>query len=136
MYRGFHEEGDSCPECHVGNLVYPPVENCSCHINPPCSACTDRVLVCDKCAFEPDEPQYVNVPVAPGLMGREYRPQPLDNRKIDYRIKTHTYSTMICEGVYPPEATMEDVRKVVNGTFGGRFERFGDGKFKFIAYTD
>jgi hypothetical protein len=31
---------------------------------------------------------------------------------------------------------MEDVRKEVDGTFGGRFEYFEDGKFKFIAYTD
>lgn len=31
---------------------------------------------------------------------------------------------------------MEEVSKVVNGTFGGRFEYFSDGKFKFIAYTD
>lgn len=28
------------------------------------------------------------------------------------------------------------VAKKVVGTFGGRFERFGGGKFKYIAYTD
>ena len=27
-------------------------------------------------------------------------------------------------------------KTVVNGTIGGRFEHFGNGKFKFIAYTD
>jgi len=29
--------------------------------------------------------------------------------------------------------TAAEVRKVVDGTFGGRFEQFGGGKFKFIA---
>jgi len=28
------------------------------------------------------------------------------------------------------------VESVVKGTFGGRFEQFGGGKFKYIAYTD
>lgn len=44
-------------------------------------------------------------------------------------------------GVYPIEwgdgsnATTR-VRDKVNGTFGGRFENFGAGRFAFIAYTD
>ena len=44
-------EGDKCPKCE-GKMYYPPVENCSCHINPPCSACTNNVLTCDQCGFE------------------------------------------------------------------------------------
>lgn len=47
---------------------------------------------------------------------------------------------MIKEGVYPESgdraADMARVRKEVDGTFGGRFDYFGHGKFKFIAYTD
>lgn len=140
MYNGFYEEDDMCPECLEGKLVYPPVENCSCHINPPCSACTDRDLTCDKCGFTPDEPDYVDVPVAytedTMLSMREYKPRELDNTKIDYRIKAHTSFSQICEGVYPEGTSREEVIKVVNGTFGGRFEHFGEGKFKFIAYTD
>jgi hypothetical protein len=136
MYHGYFEEDDRCPECGKGKLYYPPVENCSCHINPPCSACTDNKLICDKCGYEPEEPEFKDIPVAYGLFMREYKPKPLDNTKIDYRIKMHTGSTMIKEGVYPKGTPIEKVRKVVNGTFGGRFEYFKDGKFKFIAYTD
>ena len=66
----------------------------------------------------------------------EHKPRPLDNTRVDYRNKMHSNSSMIKEGVYPAGMTAEEVRKVVNGTFGGRFEQFGDGKFKFIAYTD
>lgn len=40
------------------------------------------------------------------------------------------------EGVYPEGATQTDVLAKVAGTFGGRFEYFRDGKFKYTAYTD
>jgi hypothetical protein len=52
MYAGFYEEGDKCPECREGILYYPQVQNCTCHINPPCSACTDRELEGDKCGYQ------------------------------------------------------------------------------------
>ncbi len=136
MYMGFYEENDRCPQCKDGKLTYPPVENCSCHLSAPCSACVDNKLACDICGFQPDEPEYKDVPITEGLSMREYKPRPLDNTKIDYRTKSHSSSSMIKEGVYPEGTTMEQVREVVNGTFGGRFEQFGGGKFKFIAYTD
>lgn len=136
MYLGYFEEGDICPECHSGHLYYPPVKNCSCHICAPCSACVDNKLRCNECDFKPDEPEYKDVPITYGLSMREYKPKPLDNTKIDYRIKIHTGSSQICEGVYPEGTTVDEVRQKVKGTFGGRFEQFGNGKFKYIAYTD
>jgi len=137
MYLGYYEEGDKCPfpKCN-GKLYYPPVENCSCHINAPCSACVNNKLVCDKCGFIPEEPEHKDICIASDLYMREYKPKPLDNTKIDYRVKMHTGCTQICEGVYPEGTTIEEVKKAVNGSFGGRFEHFGNGKFKFIAYTD
>jgi hypothetical protein len=141
MYAGFYEEGDRCPECFKGTLYYPPVQNCTCHINPPCSACTDRQLECDKCGYQPEEPEYKDMMVTHMINGVclvqiEYKPQPLDNTKIDYRVKMHTSSSQICEGVYPEGTTRAEVEKKVRGSFGGRFEHFGNGKFKYIAYTD
>lgn len=65
-----------------------------------------------------------------------WKPRPLDPTRIDYRNHPHSSCSMIKEGVYPDGTTMEEVRKVVDGTFGGRFEYFRDGNFKFIAYTD
>jgi len=35
-----------------GVIVSKPVENCSCHINPPCSACVDAPLYCPECEWE------------------------------------------------------------------------------------
>lgn len=47
------KEGDSCPECVEGVLGFEPVRDCSCHINPPCSACVDNPLVCNNCGYSP-----------------------------------------------------------------------------------
>ena len=136
MYMGFKEEGDTCSEFKCeGILLYPPVENCSCHIHPPCSACVDNLLVCPKCGWEPDEPEYKMVSDG-DIQIREYKPRVLDNTKIDYRIKPHSNSSQICEGVYPFGATKKEVEAKVKGTFGGRFEYFYDGKFSYVAYTD
>ncbi len=137
MYAGYQEEGDRCREtgCN-GTLDFPPPENCSCHIDPPCSSCTGIVLTCKECGWEDEAPEFKYVAAAPGLSIREYKPKPLDNTKIDYRSKMHTGSSMIKEGVYPEGATMVEVAAVVKGTFGGRFDYFNGGKFKYIAYTD
>ena len=141
MYRGYYEESDRCPECHSGHLYYPPVIGCTCHINPPCFACVDNQLVCDKCGFETEEPERKIVALTSPSAGAwieeiVYKPRPLDKSRIDYRIKMHTHSSQICEGVYPEGTTRDEVEKVVRGSFGGRFEYFGNGKFKYIAYTD
>lgn len=136
MYLGFNEEGDTCPECKKGKLIWPPTKNCSCHISPPCSSCTNMMLICDECGHTDTSPDFIDVPVATGLSIREFAPKPLDNTKIDYRSKMHSSCSMIREGVYPVGTTRQQVFEVVKGTFGGRFKYFANGKFKFIVYTD
>lgn len=53
MAKQNHNPGDKCPNdtCN-GILIEQEAENCSCHINPPCSECTDAGLICDKCGDE------------------------------------------------------------------------------------
>ncbi|WP_216675105.1 hypothetical protein [Paraburkholderia elongata] len=65
-----------------------------------------------------------------------WRPRPLDPTKLDWHSKPHSNASMIKEGVYPPDMTRAEVEEKVRGTFGGRFDYFGGGKFKYIAYTD
>ena len=48
-------EGENCPKCKKGIMIPGEVENCSCHINPPCSACVNTPMVCDKCGYEEEE---------------------------------------------------------------------------------
>lgn len=50
-----YEEGDKCPECRDGILKYGEVENCSCHLTPPCSACLDNPFVCIECGWEVEQ---------------------------------------------------------------------------------
>lgn len=45
------EEGDNCPSCG-GILEFSTVDNCSCHINPPCEACTNSYLRCLVCEWD------------------------------------------------------------------------------------
>ena len=62
------EEGSPCPEqgCD-GLMIDAEVENCSCHISPPCSACVDAGYECDKCGFQTAEaklePEYYEKPL-------------------------------------------------------------------------
>jgi hypothetical protein len=122
---------------------------CSCHINPPCGHCTTPREYCPVCDWDALEEQARDDRIAHvkwqegaihlgtnGLMHVERKPRVLDRTKIDYVISMHSGSSQKVEGVYPEGTTQEEVRKLVNGTFGGRFERFGHGSFCFIAYTD
>ena len=108
---------------------------CSCHINPPCSGCTtDRHYcpVCDWAAIDEVEP----ISHTPKFIYKIRTLADLDKTKIDWIVKGHTHFSQICEGVYPPNTTPTEVGEKVKGTFGGRFEYFGGGRFKYIAYTD
>lgn len=48
----------------------------------------------------------------------------------------HSNSSMLCTGTYPEGLDKQDLIPLVEGTFGGRFEHFGNGTFRYIAYTD
>ncbi len=134
-------EGEVCRRNGCAGIIEDrPVEGCSCHINPPCAACTRPRSFCDECGWEQADDvvinnHVVNVDKKTGNW-KMWSLRPLDESKIDWHDKTHTHFSMIKEGVYPPSATMSEVEKVVRGTFGGRFDEFGNGRFKYIAYTD
>ncbi|WP_031254266.1 hypothetical protein [Curvibacter lanceolatus] len=144
-------EGDTCGRdgC-TGVINVHPSENCSCHISPPCHSCTSPRNFCPECGWEEadePEPEAKLQTQAEKDYWAEWRKEqeridslPLDNTKVSWRARSHSSCSMIKEGVYPQSgndsADREMVRKQVDGTFGGRFESFGKGKFKFIAYTD
>lgn len=46
-------EGDKCNRDNCDGVIdrHEP-ENCSCHINPPCSACMEPANYCPKCGWE------------------------------------------------------------------------------------
>lgn len=135
------EEGARCNRrgC-LGNIAIADVEGCSCHISPPCGACTSPRAYCDTCGWQEKDDRVFNDAVVnedpkTGVW-RTWTPRPLDPTKVDWHSKPHSNSSMIKEGVYPETMTREEVEREVKGTFGGRFEYFNGGRFKYVAYTD
>lgn len=49
------KEGETCNRdgC-VGTMELDPPVNCSCHIDPPCSACVDPTFTCTECSVTVD----------------------------------------------------------------------------------
>jgi len=144
MEYGF-EEGTVCRRSACKGVIEErPVENCACHINPPCAACTTPREWCPECGWEhADDPTYqeqINGFVCRTSkethVMKSWKRRDLDATKIDWHSMPHTNASMIKEGVYPEDATRAEVEAKVQGTFGGRFAHFGNGKFKYIAYTD
>ena len=133
------EEGAICHRNGCDGVIeFQKSENCSCHISPPCYSCTSVRLHCPGCGWEAEEQiinDYVVTINTKSHVYESWRPRPLDPTKIDWHNKPHSNSSMIKEGVYPEGTIIEEVRKLVDGTFGGSFAYFGDGRFKFIAYT-
>lgn len=48
----------------------------------------------------------------------------------------HSNSSMLVTGQYSDGVTKAEIESVVKGTFGGRFEAFGENHYRYIAYTD
>jgi hypothetical protein len=145
------EEGATCNRngC-TGSIHMRAPENCSCHISPPCSSCTAPRGYCDECDWEEVNESASEVQPMPqaekdawAVWVKEQdrlRSLPLDSTRVSWRDKSHSSCSMVKEGVYPQSgddaADRDMVRKKVDGTFGGRFDYFGNGRFRFIAYTD
>ena len=53
--QDYIEEGDRCPTCKEGHMIWPKVSQCYCHINPPCYNCENNLLTCDICGFEVED---------------------------------------------------------------------------------
>lgn len=111
-------------------------QSCSCHINPPCSKCCNTHIECDTCGFIFDTEKTYSLHEGLIFNRRRRNEKDLDKSKIDWISYPHTHFSMKKVGVYPPDKTESEVLKEVVGTFGGRFEHFGNGKFTYIAYTD
>lgn len=137
-------KGEVCNRGACKGIIeeYEKEGSCSCHIAPPCSYCTEDNNYCPECDWSGEEEQRkvfhesvkkVNVNE---ISYRRKEVEDLDKSKIDWITKPHTHFSMIIEGVCPIGTEAKDVREKVNGTFGGRFEYFANGRFKFIAYTD
>jgi hypothetical protein len=130
-------EGDVCNREGCNGIINThPVRGCSCHINPPCSACTEPRNFCSDCGWEEREEESENKEVVTKPTPMIFERKPLDPTRIDWYSKGHTHFSILKIGVYPEDTDIREVEKVVRGSFGGRFKSFGNGKFEYVAYTD
>lgn len=135
-------EGDKCARDGCGGIIeLEEAKNCSCHLSAPCSSHANADMWCSECGWRAaDDHRCANEISSIGLGGPlptiETTRRVLDPGKVDWIAKSHSSCSMIKEGVYPEHLNHKDVEAVVRGTFGGRFESFGNGKFRYIAYTD
>lgn len=136
------EEGDICPTAYcAGVLELPKVENCSCHISPPCGACTDNKLTCTACGeeIENEEPP-VNHSVRPKpfapFAGHEYK---IGEGKRLYNVfyDGSSGSTMVFRGKIEGNVTKNEIyEKLGDGTFGHRGPHIIGDTFTYTKITD
>lgn len=151
-------KGESCNRDGCVGVIdeHESESSCSCHINPPCSYCTDSREYCPVCEWdgreEQLEKQYKPLKndaqsVYNRMMAKEdtqihkidqMRAGKLPVDKLTWYSKGHTHFSMEKIGAFPKGATRTAVESEVKGTFGGRFTEFNteSGRFTYIAYTD
>lgn len=138
-----YSEGDKCKSCEKGFLIYPKVENCSCHINPPCSSCVDNKLTCDNCGWE--EPEIKNEEtyqhVGGGIIASFFTRPSHDfgngKRIFDYDYDSSSGSTMVFKGRYKGDVTEKDILDYFgDGTFGHLGPYLNNGIFTYTKITD
>ena len=111
---------------------------CSCHINPPCSYCTDAEFICDTCEFlvEVEQLDYDTKPQAPlKYKTPDEKYKELDKNKFNYITIAGAYYFMEYKG-YCPDMTRDEVEEKFNTCFGRKWLYFGDNKFHLKVYTD
>ncbi len=142
MSDAIYIEGGKCAECD-GLLAYPKVENCSCHISPPCHACADNRLTCPKCGWEetPAVREEKFRSVGPGIseMFSTHPSIELGNGKriFDFDYNSSSGSTMEYVGRYKGDVTAQDIISALgDGTFGHRGPILSNGRFSYVKITD
>lgn len=143
-------EEDTCGRngCQGTIVKDTDAQGCSCHISAPCSYCNCEVQ-CDACDWKSrSEIEPVQqTPVEPSDLYKEFKKKreeflsQLNDRsiefdKVEYRTESHSNSSMKKIGAYPRGMDRTQLRKEIDGTFGGRFEWITENRFSFIAYTD
>lgn len=127
--------------------------SCSCHINPPCSYCEHDASYCPKCDWSAAEDQKASYTISDSEKAywekqrnawEESRKSFYEKyksgqgiEKLEIRSESHTHFTMKVIGVFPTGSeTKSSLLERVKGTFGGRFTKFNNHSFEYIAYTD
>lgn len=157
-----YEKGEVCNRDSCKGVIeeHEKEGGCSCHINPPCSYCTEPNAYCETCGWDAAEEQreydkyqreaqeksrayctqwLKELSEARDLFYKKYSGE-IPAEKLEIRVETHTHFTMKVVGVFPKGSeTYASLLPKVQGTFGGRFTSLineSSYRFEYIAYTD
>lgn len=134
-------EGDKCTECN-GRMTFPVVENCSCHINAPCSACVENPLTCNTCGWVYEAPsvsyRHLGGGISERLTPNKRKVHVFANGRImDWDYDSRSGSTMVYTGKYEGKVSSDDIINYFgDGTFGHRGPSFTAGRFEYTLITD
>ncbi len=139
------EENDNCP-AGCGGVMKFHIENCSCHISAPCSACVYAPLVCNKCGEEYEEEcePVKAIPTTNNLWWIQ-KPRTEEERFADIPDNSFGYWKepnkgwgMAVFGKYPEGMTANEIIQKCGVCEYGlpRFKYFKDGRFKFTYNYD
>lgn len=115
---------EKCKECSGQLEQYVDDEqSCSCHINPPCSKCTDTRSICVDCGEIFDNYKYVK----PKHIKIDIKlPQCKVNELVDYKIQ-RSGCWVIASGTHKKGMTKQEVKEKL-----GSFDKYHMFKFKFF----
>lgn len=147
-------KGEKCNRNGCAGIIqeHETDNQCSCHINPPCSYCTEDRNYCPECDWQAKD-DYAE-PVISDEQRESWRKaneewqerrdsfykkyngtEPIT--ELEIRCEPHTHFSQIQKGIFPEGTqTQESLLPKIKGTFGGRFSLWGKNKFEYVAYTD
>lgn len=154
MFEINWDGASKCPSCDKGYLEIDDSHledrGCSCHIAPPCSACTDkgRFLVCNECGERVDLHENNKKTEGESLPPTAYRVpfntvcspkktvDSLTRGIFNYLTFPGAYYFMYYKGFYPKDWTEEKLLEQFNVCFGYTGFVMKDGYFEIKVYTD
>lgn len=142
MNKDGPQEGSECPECNAGEMEFPSVEGCYCHLSAPCNHCTENKLTCNACGWEFIPPPPQTSWRACGPISEQYTKNPVrelgnGKRIYDFDYDSSSGSTMVYRGKYAGPVTAQDIIETFgDGTFGHRGPSMHGGSFTYTKITD
>ena len=141
------EEGDKCKiEGCVGIIEVKDRDVCcSCHINPPCSYCTDISYMCGECGEEPEDAFKESIKEQKNngwafenlIKSDSERFNELEGSKISWIDITpnDNYYFSVKRGKYPEGTTAKQILENFSLCFGYSYLNMGNGEFTIKYYT-
>lgn len=99
--------------------------SCSCHLNAPCSKCTDDRMICEICG-EINTPIYQKSTNMPAKVSWAFD-KPIEKDGVTYKIERSGAWT-VAKGIYASGKTQNEIKNIL-----GTFDKYSLFKFRHFA---